>query len=237
MKLEMFCLAFLFLPILAREEIAGGPIVSPEKFPFIARLVIQKGRLGSSTCTGTLVKDNLILTARHCFKPDKKLYYFGTATFYDRESKEFTVKMKLVKTYVKNNSSDIALARLTRKVKDITPLGFYTKKLSPGTTVKAAGYGMHGHNQNDEHLRHIDLKVAYDNGYKIGTKIGKNNAGPCEGDSGGPLLVQGGDGWSVAGTLIGGGYSCEDNTVSQAYPDDVYSSVRVIKSGDIRRYR
>ena len=62
MKLELFCLALLFLPFLASNEIKGGPKVSTDEFPFIARLYI-----GGEPCTGSLVKDNLILTAAHCF--------------------------------------------------------------------------------------------------------------------------------------------------------------------------
>ena len=235
MKLELLCLTLFFLPLLG-NEIKGGPIVSAEDFPFIARLGIKKGRW-VYTCTGSLVKDDLILTAKHCFQKNGKTYYHGSATFFDtfrgyKDRKEFTVKMKLIKTYP---NSDLALARLTRKVSNITPLRIYNKKLSPGTTVKATGYGMHDFRQNDGHLRHIDLRVAYDRGNYVGTKIGKNNEGPCGGDSGGPLLVQTGNSYSVAGTLYGAGYDCRTGIVSRAFPDDKWSSVRVIKSGDIPR--
>ena len=45
-----------------------------------------------------------------------------------------------------------------------------------------------------------------------------------------------GDSYAVAGTLYGAGYDCRTNRVHRAFPDDIWSSVRVIGSGDIRRY-
>ena len=228
MKLELLCLSFLFLPLLG-DEMAGGPMVSAHHFPFIARLNIQ-----GLPCTGSLVKDNLILTATHCFVKNEH----GTASFFDtrggrKDKNQFSVKMKLVKKYP---NSDLALARLARKVRNIKPLKIYKRKLNSGTTVKAIGYGMHGFMQNDGDLRHLDLKVTYNSGNYIGTKIGRNNEGPCAGDSGGPLLVKTGNSYAVAGTLYGLGYDCRSNTVFPGHPDDKWSSVRVMKSGDLRRF-
>ena len=225
MKFELFCLALFVLPLLARE-IFNGDKVTSDKYPFIARLSIS-GLL----CTGSLVKNNLILTANHCFEQGSH----GTATFNDysaeiREENEFSVNIKLVKSY----DNDVALAKLSRSVENITPLKISNKKVNTGDIVTAVGYGMNGYGpepeNHDGHLRESALEVSYVNKDYIGTRAGKNMRGPCEGDSGGPLLVQDGQGWSVLAALSGGGYSCEHDRLSQS--SDKWGSVRVINDDD-----
>ena len=229
----LFCLVSRFFPLLADDCIKGGDKVKANKYPFIARLRTHWGR-----CTGSLVKNNLILTARHCFVQKGQEKEHGTATFYDSSSyctepKQMEVGMKLVKTY---KGSDLALARLERKVKGILPAKINRKKFKLGTSMRIVGYGMHGHNQKDWHLRHIILKTSFDNGTKIGTELGQDDAGPCAGDSGGPLLVKAGGFWSIVATLQGYGYDCEEGMVPDPeHPHDVWSSVRVIKKYDLHR--
>ena len=97
MKLYLLFLAALFAPLLAEDYISvGGNKVKSSKYAFIARLKTALGK-----CTGSLVTNDLILTAKHCFYdeygcggPD------GNATFNDynstrKEEKEFTVNMTL----------------------------------------------------------------------------------------------------------------------------------------------
>ena len=49
------------------------------------------------------------------------------------------------------------------------------------------------------------------NYYLMETNVGELGADPCEGDSGGPLLLEEEDGeWTLVATLLGGGYSCDD---------------------------
>ena len=236
MKLLLFCLVPLFLSLLADDCLKGGPKVEANKYPFTAKLWIHRPPHGG-LCTGSLVKKNLILTAKHCFVKDGQTYKDGTASFYYSSSKctqakKMEIGMKLVKTY---RDSDLALARLTRKIKGIMPAKINRKKFKIGTSMRIVGYGMHDHRQDDGHLRHIILKTSFDNGTKIGTKLGPDNAGPCAGDSGGPLLVKADGFWSIVATLQGYGYDCRNNTISSKYPDDVWSSVRVIKKHDLRR--
>ena len=236
MKLLLFslCLVSLFLPLLG-GCIKGGDKVNAYKYPFIARLLTDIPRGGR--CTGSLVKNNLILTAAHCFVKNGHTYEGGTATFFDAsqecaEGNEMKIGMKLVKTY---KGSDLALARLDRKVKGIMPAKINRKKFKPGSSVRVVGFGMHDYREQDWHLRHIILEMSFFNGTYLGTKLGPNKEGPCRGDSGGPLMVQAGGRWSILGTLPGHGYDCYTDETDADHPDDVWSSVRVMKSDDLRR--
>ena len=231
MRLELFCLSLFFLPLLTKDEIVGGPKTTTNKYPFMVRLSTDRGG-----CTASLVKNKYILTAKHCFEYENgTLIKDGIASFRDssweKERKEFKRSVKLAFHYPK---SDLALAKISGWVKGIKPVKISKKRVKPGALMRAVGFGMHGFNKADGHLREIDLEVSYVKGNQIGTKVGANNEGPCAGDSGGPLLVQERGKWSVVGTLEGWGYDCRTNTVHHVHKDDIWSSVRVIKLKDLR---
>ena len=239
MRVELLCFFPIFLPLHAGNEVYGGPKTSIEIYPFISRL-----RIGRNTCTGSLLKKNLIITAHHCFF-DKHGNFMshGTATFYDSDKKkeekgEFTRNIKHVKSY---KNSDLALAKLTSSVKGIKPVKLNRKKFMTGSSMRTVGYGWHAPNgstpdPHDGHLREIILKISFVNETYIGTRLGKNNEGPCAGDSGAPLLVLANQQWSVLATLFGFGFDCRDSTIDPQHPHDVWSRVTVIKPSHLHQW-
>ena len=159
----------------------------------------------------------------------------GTAKFNDprklkQDRGEIKRKIRFVKDYP---DSDLALAKLDKKVAGIKPVKISKKRVEPGDSVKAVGFGMHGFQKLDYHLRHIDLKVSNVIQDWIYISVGWNNEGPCSGDSGGPLLVWNGRDWSVVATLVGNGYDCNTGITNG---DDMWSSVRVMGSDDLKKW-
>ena len=228
MKLYLLFVASMCVPLLAEDYHVGGNKVKSSKYAFIARLKTARGK-----CTGSLVTNDLILTAKHCFYDE---YRYGgpdgIATFNDynstsKEEEEFTVNMTLFQSY---DNSDLALAKLHHKVW-LPPVKISDRQVRVGDSVKSVGYGMHGFKKDDGHLRDIDLEISHVNETIIGTKVGENNEGPCKGDSGGPLLVSCYDGWEVVASLKGHGYNCDFDT--KPSPHDEWNSVRVINPADL----
>ena len=215
---------------------SGGNKVKYPMYPFIARLTMKwDGWTG--WCTGSLIEKDVILTAKHCFYRNGNLVKHATATFYDydfwnKHPKQFELDMELLKDDF--GDSDLALGKLSRDVRNITPVPVSRALVKPGgKKYTAVGFGMHGWRQYDRHLRDTHLYIhslSHNNNWII-TKLGKNKAGPCEGDSGGPLLDRDSDGnLSVVATLKGHGWDCKNNRLDLEHPyGDIWSSVRVMQ--------
>ena len=66
--------------------------------------------------------------------------------------------------------------------------------------------------EQSEFLNQVDVTVNSTDLLKFAleTNVGVGGKDPCEGDSGGPLLLREDLEWTLVGTLIGGGFDCLD---------------------------
>ena len=237
MKLELFLLSLFTLPLLGNEMYGGSEVDRYDKYPFIARLIMKWDDGTQQHCTGSLIKKDQILTAKHCFYNKYGILFnhhatarFGDNSFWNLDPNQFEVDIKLLKDDF--GDSDLALAKLSRDVRNITTVPVSRARVNPGNRYTAVGFGMHGYNKTDGHLRDMYLEIhsLSQNKNWIITKMGRNKAGPCAGDSGGPLLDRDDDGnLSVVATLKGHGWDCRRNRLDLEHPyGDIWSSVRVM---------
>lgn len=125
-------------------------------------------------------------------------------------------------------SDDIALIKLVEPVTDVTPAPLRQESVRPGDIVKiigkgATGNGVTGYSLGDPHrteLRRAYSKVTsvYDRWfcYRFDGPAGLPLEGALgNGDSGGPLLVQAGDRWELAG--LGSWKVVEGNVLTAKY--------------------
>lgn len=184
----------------SKPHIVGGQLVQisdqgPERVSTVAL----------SGCTGTIIAEDLILTAAHCFNNSMRAGFvvFGTQ-FYAQGRTVIKIAQGLSNPAYKSpidSHIDVAMLKLEKPI----PEGYQAIQLLPATialnsgdSVRLAGYGSNNEPNSFGTLRVVDSRVASTN--KSGSlyiKYGKTAA--CSGDSGGPLYVYKNYQWYLAG--------------------------------------
>lgn len=189
-------------------------------------------------CTGTLVDDQVVLTAAHCLDtargggsfrtmdPSRVAVYIGEDPRDDILDHLYTVSETEINAGYDRRalSNDIALLRLSSAPSEaVTPVpslpsssGFTA--LDAGETLNFVGFGeiedgtWGGKLQVDLPLGGLGCSVAWcpDSGDSA-TQISysqTSGSGPCSGDSGGPAFIQRSGTWYVGGITSYGDASC-----------------------------
>jgi hypothetical protein len=168
----------------------------------------------SSGCTGTIIAENLILTAGHCLSNGAMNVVFRTNMYAQGTGAVIPVERKIVHAQYKPTGRyivpyDIAMLKLSKNI----PANYKPVKLLPasqplkvGEAVLQAGYGetLQRGGGSFGRLRSVDNTYAGRSSYGRVTVANRNFTGTCAGDSGGPLYVKRSNEWYVAGALSGG---------------------------------
>ena len=218
----LLCIFFVLLEtyVGTASPITNGDIVEdPAELPFICRIHLQGGDK-SHFCGAALISAEYLITAKHC-----------VIQFYERclvvehcyvacrdlnraqhDIGEFRVS--ILDVFYKSGRSDLGLVKLKEKVHEhkdydkgvsIVPVTLATEAPEPGDEVLTAGWGQTGFREGfSDQLRKLTLRVTSVKKLFVKTAV-KNKDGevadPCDGDSGGPLLIWRQGSWEVVGTL------------------------------------
>lgn len=191
------------------------------------RLAVAMYRTGGGVCSGTVIADRWVLSAKHCNPSGGTL---GTVHL-GRDPDAPDVEIDVARV-IRHPGRDLLLLELGQSVRarlsEIQFIPYFTGNIDAswnGRTVECAGYGTQEDGTIGERRFTAQPISGVDATYV--TVDGEGRHGLCGGDSGGPIFYQDTGGQIfVLGALTGGDPSCvgEDN-YTRVDPDWVLENV------------
>lgn len=169
-----------------------------------------------SRCTGTLISNNVVLTAAHCI-PEKNTDLWIVTSKYEfalleRHAVTKIIKHDLYKTFDRPRENqpnyDLALVQFAGKLpENYTPSKWVTNFHTAETRfwLAVAGYGETKAFAGDSGELRLSRISVYDfNSQNHYFKADQGNGfGICKGDSGGPVFIQLNDNYLILGVVSG----------------------------------
>ncbi|QJS99170.1 serine protease [Streptomyces asoensis] len=182
------------------QAITGGNAVTDSSLNFVAKV----SYVGGTFCTGTLIRNNWVLTAAHCVggvtNPGDMTVRVGTNLKDTGGQVRKAIALYSYPGYT-GGHNDIALLKLESPVTGIAPISLADPSQSyrwdgqqggPFTQYDdgvIAGWGKNGAGQLPDRLQFKGASIMPAEPDGVGLKSIPTSGGPCPGDSGGPLMV------------------------------------------------
>ncbi|XP_028672170.1 mast cell protease 1A-like [Erpetoichthys calabaricus] len=179
------------------HRIVAGTVAAPHSRPYMVFLVSYTAN-GTYMCGGSLIHENVIMTAAHC-NGKSITAYVGIHSVSKAEGANLGIHVTKHYPHPDFNDStldnDIMLLRLSRRVKlnktvDLIPYAHSYTNVSVGTACSVAGWGQTTNTSRvSDVLRVVSVKIREIKPLELNAR-GNNREGACRGDSGGPLVCR-----------------------------------------------
>ncbi|XP_068582060.1 granzyme G-like [Cebidichthys violaceus] len=185
-------------------EIIGGCEAVPHSRPYMALLKAVKADGEINHCGGFLLSEDFVMTAAHC-QAKSYTVFLGLHNYHKRDEVQmFDVKQSYPHKDFPKKKNDIMLLKLSSKAtftRNVKPITLADKNDVSPKSCLVSGWGRTERNNNKSlslKLKEVNITLSDNAIYAVDNMYySEGPMGPGQGDSGSPLVCEGGKAYGV----------------------------------------